>query len=217
MARLARLLVVGGSDVFRDEVETRLAAGAAPLSVMNEILAPIARELGRLWDRDDCDLIDVQRACGALQRLMSRIKPQAAARGPLKPPSILMRVAPGERHTLGAEVAEAAFRDLGWRVSRGEARGIGAQLAREWHDFVGFSLGCDRHVESLSHAIAEARAASRNPRLLVVVGGAIFAEHPDIARNIEADFCVCAATIPVKRPNALVTGSAMSHAFHTRG
>jgi len=215
-AQLARWLIAG-DDAFRCEIEARLASSASPVGVMVDVLAPVARELGRLWDRDECDLIDVQRACGALQRVMGRIAPEAPARMPLKQPSILLQVAPGERHTFGADVAEAIFRDIGWRVTRGEGRGLRADLSREWRDFVGFSLSCDRNVESLSQAVAEARAASRNPNLLVVVGGAIFARRPDIARKIGADFCVCAAKLPVKHQKALVNGSAMSHVFHTRG
>jgi methanogenic corrinoid protein MtbC1 len=180
-----------------------------PLAVMTEVLAPTARELGRLWDNDDCDLIDVQRATGALKRWIREIAPQAAARAPAKSPSILMLVAPGDWHTLGADMAEAVFRGLGWRVTRGETLGFQAELAAEWRDVLGFSLSCDRHIEGLAKAIAEARAASRNPRLFVVVGGPIFTESSEIARKIGADFCASAAEMSVKLYDALLNGSHM--------
>jgi methanogenic corrinoid protein MtbC1 len=216
LTELARHLIAG-DDAFRRAMDARLASGAPPLSVMVDLLAPAARELGRLWDNDDCDLIDVQRASGALQRLICEIAAQTPARALAKSPSIFMQATPGERHTLGVDMAETAFRGMGWRVGRDETRGFRADLAREWRDFIGFSLSCDRHVEALARAIVEARAASRNPKLLVVVGGSIFTKRPDLARKIGADFCVCSAELTVQHADALVNGSPMSHIFQKHG
>jgi methanogenic corrinoid protein MtbC1 len=208
-AKLARMLIAGRNDAFRREIVERLASGLPPLVVMTEVLAPIARVLGRLWDNDDADLIDMQRACGALKRWIGEIAPEAGVQIPAKSPSILLQVAPGERHTLGVDIAEAVFRGAGWRVARGEARGFHADLAQEWRDVLGFSLSCERHIEALAKAIPEARMASRNPRLLVVVGGPIFAERPNIVENIGADFCACAAEMPVHLSDALINGTPM--------
>jgi methanogenic corrinoid protein MtbC1 len=208
-AKLARLLIAGRNDEFRSEICEYLASGIPPLVVMTQVLAPTARELGRLWDNDESDLIDMQRACGALKRWIGEIAPLTGGPTPVKPPSILLQAAPGEWHTLGVDIAEAGFRRVGWRVARGEARGFHADLAREWRDVLGFSLSCDRHVEALTKAIFEARMASRNPRLLVVVGGPIFAERPNIAQNIGADFCACAGEMPVQLSDRLINGVSM--------
>jgi methanogenic corrinoid protein MtbC1 len=208
-AKLARLLIAGCDDAFRCEINARLASGTPPLAVMMEVLAPTARELGLLWDNDDCDLIDVQRATGALKCWIRELAPQTGARTPAKPPSILLQVAPGERHSLGLDMAEAVFRGLGWRVARGEARGFLADLAEEWRDVLGFSLSCDRHIAALAEAIAEARATSRNRRLLIVVGGSIFVEQSGIAQKIGADFCASAAEMSVQLQDALLNGSHM--------
>jgi MerR family transcriptional regulator, light-induced transcriptional regulator len=212
--RLARLLVAGRDDAFRADVHARLSAGA-PLSVMMDILAPVGRELGCFWDNDESDLIDVQRAAGVLKRLVGEIALRVSAQTLAKPPSILLQVAPGERHTLGVQMAEAVFCGMGWRVARGETRGLRADLAQEWRDFLGFSLSCDRHADALAQAIAEARVASRNPRLLVVVGGPIFNRRPDLAKTLGADFCVCATEMSVQHQDALINGPPR-HTFFTR-
>ncbi|MCW2273059.1 hypothetical protein GJ654_03005 [Rhodoblastus acidophilus] len=214
LTALAKLLVTGRDDAFRAEIYGRLTAGA-PLSVMMDILAPVAREIGCFWDRDESDLIDVQRATGVLKRLIGEIALRVTAQTLAKPPSILLQVAPGERHTLGVQMAESVFCAMGWRVARGEARGFRADLGREWRDFLGFSLSCDRHVDALAQAVAEARAASRNPKLLVVVGGPVFCRKPDLARQIGADFCVCASEMPVQPQDALLNGPPR-HTFFTR-
>jgi methanogenic corrinoid protein MtbC1 len=215
-AKLARLLIAGRDEALRGEISQRLASGTPRLVIMNEVLPPIAREIGRLWDNDESDLIDAQRAFGALKRWIGELASETDAPVPAISPSILMQVAPGERHTLGVDMAEAVFRGLGWRVARGEARGFGADLANEWRDVLGFSLSCDRNIEALAKAIVEARAASRNARLLVVVGGPIFSDRPDIAKKIGADFCAPAAEITVQWSDALLNGSPMSLFFNKR-
>ncbi|MCW2282295.1 methanogenic corrinoid protein MtbC1 [Rhodoblastus acidophilus] len=214
LTALARLLATGRDDAFRAEIYGRLAGGG-PLSVMMDILAPVAREIGCFWDNDESDLIDVQRATGVLKRLIDEIALRVTAQTLAKPPSILLQAAPGERHTLGVQMAESVFCGMGWRVARSEARGFRAELAHEWRDFLGFSLSCDRHLDALAQAIAEARAVSRNPKLLVVVGGAFFGRRPDIARQIGADFCVCGTEMPVQPQDALLNGP-RRHTFFTR-
>jgi MerR family transcriptional regulator, light-induced transcriptional regulator len=215
-AKLARLLIAGREDVVRGEIAERLASGAPPLAVMTGVLAPVARELGNLWDNDDCDLIDMQRAAGALKRWTGEIGSEAGAPTSARSPSILVQVVPGERHTLGVDIAEALFRGSGWRVARGEARSFRTDLAKHWRDVIGFSLSCDRNIESLKKAIAEAREASRNPRLLVLVGGPIFVESLGLATKLGADFCACTGEMTVQAPNALLNATTMSNPFNLR-
>jgi methanogenic corrinoid protein MtbC1 len=215
-AKLARLLVAGHEDAFRREIAERLASGTRPLAVMTAVLAPVARELGNLWDNDDCDLIDMQRATGALKRWTGEIGAEAGAPTSARSPSILLQVVPGEKHTLGVDIAEALFRSAGWRVARGEACGFRADLAGQWRDVIGFSLSCDRNVESLKKAIAEAREASRNPRLLVLVGGPIFVESLGLATNLGADFCACMEEMPVQASNALLNAATLSNRINLR-
>jgi methanogenic corrinoid protein MtbC1 len=214
--KLARLLIAGRDDAFRNEIGERLASGTPALAVMTGVIAPVARELGTLWDNDDCDLIDMQRAAGALKRWIREIEPEGGARTSARSPSILVQVAPGETHTLGVDMAEALFRGSGWRVARGEARGFQVDLAAQWRDVIGFSLSCDRHIDALRKAIAEAREASRNPRLLVLVGGPIFVERSGLAAKLGADFCACTAEMTVQAPRALLNANTMSKLINIR-
>jgi methanogenic corrinoid protein MtbC1 len=215
-SKFARLLIDGRDDVFRREIGDRLAAGTPALAVLTEILAPTAREIGRLWENDDCDLFEVQRATGALKRWIIEIAPSFDSRASAKAPSILLHVAPGETHLLGVDMAAALFRAAGWRVVRGDLRGFQTDLAKAWRDVVGFSLSCDRHIEALAQAIVEAREASRNPKLLVLVGGPIFIIRPELAEKIGADLCASTAEITVQYAKVLLNGIKMSPLLHTR-
>ena len=214
--RLALLLVEGRHEEFQSEIAERLGSGTPPLDVMTGILAPTARELGRLWENDDCDLFEVQRATGALKRWIMEIAHQVRARTPAKSPSILLQVAPGETHLLGVDMAAVLFRGAGWRVARGDQRGVHADLAESWRDVVGFSLSCDRYIEALAWAIAEARKVSRNPNLLILVGGPVFINRSQLAETIGADFCASTAEMTVPFAKALLTGIKLSPRLHTR-
>lgn len=215
-AELARHLVAGREEVLRGVIAERLASGIPPLAVMTEVLAPVARELGNLWDNDDCDLIDVQRAAGALKRWISEIGPGAGAPTSARSPSILVQIVPGEKHTLGVDMAEALFQGSGWRVVRGEMRGFQADLAEQWRDVIGFSMSCDRNIESLRKSISEARENSLNPRLLVIVGGPIFVENIGLAAKLGADLCACTAEMSVHAPKALLNATSMSNLINLR-
>jgi methanogenic corrinoid protein MtbC1 len=215
-AKLARLLIEGRDDAFRSRIRERLASGTPALAVMTGLLAPTAREIGRLWDNDDCDLFEVQRATGALHRWIIEISPRFSARPQGQSPSILLLVAPGETHLLGVDMAAAIFRSAGWRVTRGDAQGFRAELAGAWRDLVGFSLSCDRYREVLAKAIVEAREASQNPSLFVLVGGPIFINRPQLAEKLGADLCASAGEMTVQYAKALLNGINMSPLLHTR-
>jgi len=204
---LAKQLVEGRLAEARAAIVARLAAGAAPLQVMIEDLAPAARRLGELWVRDDCDFFDVTLVAGALRELIREIAPDDA--GPLRAraPSILILLAPGETHSLGADIVASVFRQAGWSTLRGDSRTFLAALARRRHDVVGFSMSSDRHVAALAQAIGSARAVSRNPKLKVLVGGPVFAQQPGLADKLGADACASDGDIAVKLPHALLEAS----------
>ncbi|NJK90044.1 MAG: hypothetical protein HC923_12095 [Myxococcales bacterium] len=47
-------------------------------------------------------------------------------------------------------------------------------------------MSSDHHVDCLTDLIASARPASRNPNLLIMVGGGIFLEHPEYVSRVGA-------------------------------
>jgi methanogenic corrinoid protein MtbC1 len=97
-----------------------------------------------------------------------------------------------------------------------DRRRFHADLAEAWRDIVGFSLSCDRHIEALAKAIVEAREASRNPNLLILVGGPVFINRSQLAEAIGADFCASTAEVTVQYAKALLNGIKNSPLLHTR-
>ena len=153
-----------------------------------EVLTPTARYLGKLWETDHCDFVEVTVGLRRLQEILWRLSPEDEAAGARieEAPRALLLPTPGETHVFGVAIVEAFFRAAGWRVKRGELD-FAEDLASDWFDLVGFSLSGERHLDALARAIRAARAASRNPALFVLVGGPIFLDDAALVLRVGAD------------------------------
>lgn len=205
--RLVEWLLQGRRDEAQAFVDARLQGGACARSVMIEDLGPAARKLGALWENDECDFVEVTLGLRALQDIMRGLMPEDFWRPGGTTPSILILLAPGESHELGADMVESFFRTSGWNAERAGESTFEAALSDSWFDAVGFSVSCDRFLDPLRKAIRQARAASRNPALRVLVGGAIFDGKPHLAGDLGADFCAADADAAVHLSRTLLQGA----------
>ncbi|MCJ2024417.1 cobalamin-dependent protein [Methylobacterium sp. J-067] len=179
--KLARLLLDEPAR-FQAEVMRRALRGTPWPVLAAEMLAPVARDLGVMWEDDLCDFLDVTEAMGRLQSVLrDAIGPQVGRGRARLGRSILLAGAPGETHTYGLCHVAGLLRDVGWTTTT--VAGTGADplaalttaLATGWYDVLGLSLACDAHSPALRRAMPVIRRASRNPALRVVVGGALVA------------------------------------------
>ena len=169
-----------------------LAEGATIEAVYLDLLAPSARRLGVLWENDDCDFVEVTVSLGRMQRALRDLSQlflaDAAHREPVG--SALLTCTPGEQHTMGViMVGEFLLRD-GWRVSVGapwSEHDLLTLVRTEWFDVIGFSVGAAERLPGLKRDIQQLTAASRNPRVQVMVGGPVFCEHPDAVGDVGAN------------------------------
>jgi methanogenic corrinoid protein MtbC1 len=173
-----------------DYALNRRAHGDTTGALFLSLLAPTARRLGALWESDHCDFLDVSAALGRLQRIVRVMSPAWPEHVDAAAPQrrALFALAPGETHGLGLSIVEEFFRAAGWTADRAASEGICAALRAEWHAIVGFSIACRSSVERLRAAVVNARRASANRSIIVMVGGALRAEEPDLARLVGADF-----------------------------
>lgn len=172
----------------------QLAADAGPLELTRRsVLDPAARSLGDLWYRDECSGLELDLALvrlGAIAHHLAgtRFEPALANRAVLVVPS------PGEPHLLAAAVDAELLCHAGW-ATRAEFpesdEALHALVANEWFDVLDLSLSTALRREGslgkLEATIASARLASCNPALVVVVGGRVFSERPNVAPAIGAD------------------------------
>jgi hypothetical protein len=109
-------------------------------------------------------------------------------------PAVLVVTPPDESHLLGAVLARHCLRNSGWRVSSAAPASDAALeplVANGWLDVLHIALSCvfrrDHWQARLARSIAGARDASRNPGLLVSVGGRLFSEDSDAWSTVGAD------------------------------
>ncbi len=166
--------------------------GVAVETLYLELLGPSARHLGTLWEDDLCDFSAVTVALGRLQRLMREWSPAFGAEVDHPPHGRrALFVQPGdEQHSFGLSMVAEFFRRDGWDVLGGVGGAVtdpSAKVRDEWIDILGFSVGSDSRIPWLKETIRAARAAARNPDLVVLVGGPPFMLRPELADEVDAD------------------------------
>jgi methanogenic corrinoid protein MtbC1 len=157
-----------------------------------ELLAPVARLLGELWEADHCDFSAVTLGTGYLQQLLRelslRYDKDCALTGHHH--RVMLLPATGEQHSLGLSILGELFRRDGWDVCGGPAVDrvkLQRLLSGERFDVVGFSISADRWLESLADDIAAVRSSSTNEDIRIMVGGGAIARDPALVSQLGAD------------------------------
>lgn len=189
----ADLVLHGDDTVLRQFVEVLRERGVPIESVFLELLAPVARHLGELWERDLCTFTEVTVGLGRLQQLLrehsAAFSDTRLTEGRSDTRRVLLMPCPGEQHTFGLSLVGEFFHRAGWEVVTSFTTGEGApgMVQKDWFDVVGFSLGCETGVERLAEAIAQVRRKSVNAGVSIIAGGAIFGLHPEFGDKVSAD------------------------------
>jgi methanogenic corrinoid protein MtbC1 len=186
--------VLGPDDqAATDYVRSLLEKGTSVDAIYLDLLAPAARQLGHMWEDDECSFIDVTLGMGRLQRVirdLSQVFHTETADGGQPVGHILLTCLPGEQHTLGLiMVAEFLIRD-GFKVYVGtpwSEADLLTLISTEWFDLIGFSAGCESRLSALKREIHRIRGSSRNPAIRVMVGGQVFSLDEALVERVGAD------------------------------
>jgi MerR family transcriptional regulator, light-induced transcriptional regulator len=176
-----------------EQLIQRMRQRAVPVSaVFVDLLAPAARRLGEMWEQDRVDFATATVSLGRLQRLMRQLSPDFGreVEHPYHGRRVLLTQPESDQHMFGLSMVAEFFRREGWDVLGGVA-GLGVEpvawVRRDWFDVIGFSIGSESALGWLRDTIAAVRLASRNPMLVVLVGGPLFSNHPDRVAEVGAD------------------------------
>ncbi|WP_244472729.1 cobalamin B12-binding domain-containing protein [Methylobacterium sp. Leaf89] len=185
-----QLLLCSDLSAASDAVRDHLAKGYSAESMFLELLVPAASLLGRLWDDDLCDFIEVTVGVARLQLLLSQYRSEPKVSSHDENRAALLMGAPGELHTFGVAVVEQFLQVAGWQVSCGLASSPG-QISRlvgsTWFDVVGLTLSCETRIDGLAASIQSIRHVSRNRSVGIMVGGPVFLDKPELVERVGAD------------------------------
>ena len=190
---LARLSMDGAAPEVLAFVAGLREAGRDAEAIYLDLLTPAARLLGQWWADDVCTFADVTIGVGHLQAALHAERAHFLHDAPLLVAPgrrALLMPLPGEQHGFGVSMLRDFFVRAGWDVSTaGMADGaaLAAAVRNEWVDLVGFSISFVGAIDAARLHIAAVRAASRNPALIVMVGGLPFIDDPALALAIGAD------------------------------
>jgi len=200
IAHLAQLVLGPDIDAAAAYITGIKQRGLSLDVLFVELLEPAARYLGRMWDEDRCDFIDVTLGVARLQQLLAIFNEthDFPALGEVR--SVLMMSAAGEQHMFGMAMVERFLKAAGWQV-RLEPGLTSAQIADivscEWFAVAGITLSCDSRLDTVADAIKVIRNNSCNPSIGVMVGGPVFTAHPEYAARVGADATASSAPIAV--------------------
>ena len=194
-AELADLLVAPDQEAAFELIAELHAAGHAAAPLYAAVFEPAARSLGDLWSEDLCTEFDVTVGLSRLQTAVRLLTAGAVGRQPNRSaPVVLIAPEPGELHRLGAALDGTVLNQAGWSphsATLASDQGLQDRLSSEWFDVLNLSLSSafrrEHRLERLRETIEEARRASRNPGLMVAVGGRVFVEERRACNAVGAD------------------------------
>jgi methanogenic corrinoid protein MtbC1 len=173
----------------------RLHRGGVPLrSILQDLLAPAARQLGTFWEADISSFAEVTLAMGRLQQVLHWTERAAGESPELSPPHsqrrALFRAVSGDQHTFALHMLDMAFRRNGWSVEVDLSRGVdyACQIARKQrHDLIGISICRDGLLPALAADIRAIRAAAGRRPPVIIVGGRAILGRPELVTEVGAD------------------------------
>ncbi len=187
----AKLVLAPDENVAHACIEAMRTSGISVETIYTDLLAPVARYLGVLWEEDLCDFTEVTVGLGRLQQVLRELSPAfGQSNASTSGSRVLLLPGPGEQHTFGLVMVAEFFRRAGWDVGGGPWE-AGADpvvmVQREWFDVVGFSLGNVAQLDDLAACIKSVRAEALNKSICVIVGGPLFLENPEYVAYVNAD------------------------------
>lgn len=163
-------------------VEDLLEAGLSVEDVCLDHLAPAARRLGELWDRDRLPFSEVALAGARIQAILRRMPASRVTPSCAQGRGAVFAAVPGEQHTLGVMMAADLFRRNGWDV--GLLVGLGhdelvSRIARDDRPVIGLSCSGDHSYPALRRLLAA--LARIRPDAQVLLSGQIVKDAAKLA------------------------------------
>lgn len=190
---LARMVLRGNTAEAVAYLRGLQTLGMPTETLYLELLAPVARHLGVLWELESSDFVEVTLGLQRLQDLAHQISDAnlAAEEAPVKVGRRALFVAmPGEQHVFGTQLVGEFLRRAGWDVwdaPGAHEADILSLVKSEWFALVGFSISSAAQLDPLAAIIRKVRRGSANRDIRIMVGGLPFNGHADRVAKVGAD------------------------------
>ena len=192
ISQLAEAFISSPPGKFIDELERLGLADVAFPVFYRDVIKPIACTLGNMWSEDTAGFLGVSVAIERLRLAVEMLYPDDDFELRPNPKRVLISCFENGRHDFGAFLLGKAFAYSNWLVDSREWNvPTGSPmifLARDNYDMFALSVGAPFDVKAVAAAIAQVRAKSMNPNLVVALGGVGPALDPNAFAGCGADF-----------------------------
>jgi 5-methyltetrahydrofolate--homocysteine methyltransferase len=177
-ARLARYIIEGTREGLIEDLERKLAEGAAPLDIINGPLMAGMAEVGRLFNDNELIVAEVLQSAEAMKAAVSHLekymeRSELRARG-----KVVLATVKGDVHDIGKNLVEIILKNNGYEVINLGIKVPPEELIRAYHehrpDAIGLSGLLVKSAQQMVVTAADLRDAGINVPLLV--GGAALSE-----------------------------------------
>ncbi|MBU3559345.1 cobalamin-dependent protein [Polynucleobacter sp. Nonnen-W13] len=208
--RITQLLLSTEDGAFELAITVLKTHGVSINYIILDLIPTIARRLGKQWEDDTLSFAEVSIGVNRLERVIHKLDylfqvTQLEKRGDH---SILISVFPESQHSLGTLILSNYFIHSGWRVYRPEntsLKSISRELESNKHDAIAISISCDEQLERLPNTISVLREKSKNPKIIVLIGGPLYNKAPAKFDHIQADIKAFTPEECVERLNLVLS------------
>lgn len=172
-------------------VASALEQGLTTQTICCDVLEPVQREIGRLWQMNEISVAMEHFASGVTQQLLAQIGSFRRANIEPQRKRAVLLCAPGEFHDIGIRaIAELLSLD-GWHTLPLGANVPAAAAVRvcvDWKpDVILISASLPPHIAAVCEVVQLLRAEPALENARVLVGGRIFTQYPEMWRVTGAD------------------------------
>ncbi len=182
--RLARYIIEGSKDGLIDDLNRKLAEGAAPLEIINGPLMRGMDEVGRLFNNNELIVAEVLQSAEAmkaavahLQQFMEKSSVQARGR-------FLLATVKGDVHDIGKNLVEIIFSNNGYEVINLGIKVPPEDLIRAFHEHKPDAIGLSGLLVKSAQQMVVTGEDLRDAgvRVPLLVGGAALSEKFTVTR-----------------------------------
>ncbi len=167
-----------------------LDAGTPLSDIYEDVLVPVQREIGEMWQRDEILVSEEHFASSTTQQAMAVLSQKAVPRPP-NGHTVVAAAVGDNPHSIGVRIVTDLFEQAGWRaISVGAQVPIAdllAALSAFDADLLLVSASLGVHLASVKATLEVIRREYPQEQLKVLVGGRAFDAFPDLWDRVGAD------------------------------
>jgi len=212
----AEMVLTQGFSEIMDRVQSLIDRGVSLQRIYLDVLSPVARRLGELWEQDRCTFTDVTLGLARLQQVLREVGRRSGEtlKRPIPKARIYLVPAPNEQHTFGLSMVEEYFLHAGWETAIDHVHAtqtILQTVAKQRLDVIGFTVGCEEFFNPLLDLVQRVRKFTLNREMIVMVGGKFVADHPELSSQVKGITFISDGVTAVESAEALIGLSAGSY------